>query len=304
MQRRQLIKNLGLFSGAAIVPKFAKTQTITKIPKKVLRIAHITDVHVQPLIGAVKGFERCLNHIQNLPEKPDFIINSGDCIMDAHGHKESKVKRQWELFQKVIKSENSLPIFSIMGNHDICCEGDSGHTFNDGKKWAMDEMSLDKPYYSFEKNGWHFSMLDSVQMKMDGTYYSGNLGEEQTNWLKSDLENTTKNVMVISHIPILSACVFFDGNNMKNEKWELPGSWMHTDSKQISEVFYKENKVKLAVSGHIHLTDRVDYNGVSYLCNGAVSGRWWAGKYQHTPAGYAVIDLFDDGTFTNKYIEY
>ena len=110
--------------------------------------------------------------------------------------------------------------------------------------------------------------------------------------------------MVISHIPILSACVFFDGHNMKNEKWEVPGSWMHTDSKQISELFHKEKNVKLAISGHIHLTDRVDYNGVSYLCNGAVSGRWWAGKYQHTPAGYAVIDLYDDGSFVNNYIEY
>ena len=304
MQRRQLLQNLSLLSGAAIVPEFAKAQPNTKIPKKVLRIAHITDVHVQPLIGAVKGFERCLNHIQNLPEKPDFIINSGDCIMDAHGHQESKVKRQWELFQKVIKSENSLPIYSSVGNHDICCEGVSGHSFDDGKKWAMDEMSLEKPYYSFEKNDWHFAMLDSVQKKNDGTYYTGNLGEEQTNWLKNDLNNTTKNVMVISHIPILSACVFFDGHNMKNEKWEVPGSWMHTDSKQISEIFHKEKNVKLAISGHIHLTDRVDYNGVSYLCNGAVSGRWWAGKYQHTPAGYAVIDLYDDGSFVNNYIEY
>lgn len=304
MQRRQLLQNIGLLSGSSLLPDFAKANPTKQVPKRVLRVAHFTDVHIQGFIGAVKGFERCLNHIQSLPEKPDFIINSGDCIMDAHGHKEAKVKRQWELFQKVIKSENSLPIFSNVGNHDICCEGVSGHSFEDGKKWAMDEMNLDKPYYSFEKNDWHFTMLDSVQKKADGTYYMGNLGEEQTNWLKSDLENTDKKVMVISHIPILSACVFFDGNNMKNEKWEVPGSWMHTDSKQISELFYKQNKVKLAVSGHIHLTDRVDYNGISYLCNGAVSGRWWAGKYQHTPAGYAVIDLFNDGTFTNNYVEY
>lgn len=303
MQRRQLLKNLGLLSaGAAVLPPVSQAKN--NLPKRVLRIAHITDVHVQPLIGAVKGFEKCLHHIQSLETKPDFIINSGDCIMDAHGHKDNKVKKQWELFQKVIKTENSLPIYNCVGNHDICCEGDSGHTFEDGKKWAMDEMSLDKPYFSFDKNDWHFVALDSVQKKTDGSWYTANLGEAQTDWLKNDLDKTEKNTMIISHIPLLSACVFFDGSNMKNGKWEVPGSWMHTDSKQISEIFHEENKVKLAVSGHIHLTDRVDYNGVSYICNGAVSGRWWFGKYQHTPAGYAIIDLFDDGNFTNTYVEY
>ena len=60
---------------------------------------------------------------------------------------------------------------------------------------------------------------------------------------KNTTENTTKNTMIISHIPILSACVFFDGHNMKNEKWEVPGSWMHTDSKQISELFHKEKNI-------------------------------------------------------------
>ncbi len=68
--------------------------------------------------------------------------------------------------------------------------------------------------------------------------------------------------------------------------------------------FNQHKNVKLAVSGHIHLTDRVDYNGVSYCCNGAVSGRWWFGKYQHTEAGYAIIDLYDDGSFTNTYVSY
>ncbi len=302
MQRRQLLQNLGLLSSASLIPNISEANI--SMPKRVLRIAHITDVHVQPLIGALKGFEKCLHHIQNLAVKPDFIINSGDCIMEAHGLKDGKVKKQWELFQKILKNENSMPIYHCVGNHDICCEGDTGHTFEDGKKWAMDEMALDKPYYSFDKGDWHFAMLDSVQQKNDGSWYTGQLGEAQTDWLKKDLEVTDKNTMIISHIPILSACVFFDGNNMKNEKWEVPGSWMHQDAKQISEIFHMESKVKLAVSGHIHLTDRVDYNGVSYLCNGAVSGKWWFGKYQHTPAGYAIIDLFEDGSFINEYVTY
>lgn len=303
MQRRKLLQNLGLLSTANLITGNILASPITT-SKPILRIAHITDVHIQGMNGAVNGFEKCLHHIQNLAHKPDFIINSGDCIMDAHGHKTGKVKHQWELFRKVLQSENSLPIYSCVGNHDICCEGQSNSSFENGKKWAMDEMQLEKPYYSFDKNDWHFVALDSVQKKNDGSWYTANLGEEQLNWLAHDLKQTTKPTMVISHIPILSACVFFDGQNMKNERWEVPGSWMHTDSKAISDLFHKHKKTKLAISGHIHLTDRVDYNNVSYLCNGAVSGRWWSGQYQHTPAGYAVIDLYADGSFSNEYVTY
>jgi 3',5'-cyclic-AMP phosphodiesterase len=303
MHRRKLLQSLGLLSATNLLSENIQANPIPT-SKPILRIAHITDVHIQSIIGAVNGFEKCLHHIQNLPQKPDFIINSGDCIMDAHGHKASKVKHQWELFRKVIEGENSLPIYSCVGNHDICCEGQSESNFDDGKKWAMDEMQLSKSYYSFEKNDWHFTVLDSVQKKNDGSWYTANLGESQMEWLANDLKKTTKPTLVISHIPILSACVFFDGQNMKNERWEVPGSWMHIDSKAIAELFHKNKQTKLAISGHIHLTDRVDYNGVSYLCNGAVSGRWWSGKYQHTPPGYAIIDLFEDGSFSNTYQTY
>jgi 3',5'-cyclic AMP phosphodiesterase CpdA len=170
----------------------------------------------------------------------------------------------------------------------------------------MDEMSISKRYYSHDTDQWRFVMLDSVQRKKDGSWYTAHLDDEQYDWLKSTLKATPddKPVMVISHIPILAACVFFDGDNSNNGKWEVPGSWMHTDAKRISNLFDDHKNVKLAVSGHIHLTDRVDYNGVSYCCNGAVSGRWWFGKYQHTEAGYAIIDLYDDGSFTNTYISY
>ena len=55
----------------------------------------------------------------------------------------------------------------------------------------------------------------------------------------------------------------------------------------------------------MHLLDRVDYNGVAYLCNGAVSGNWWTSDtYQQTKAGYALIDLYDDGTVERTYLHY
>jgi hypothetical protein len=62
--------------------------------------------------------------------------------------------------------------------------------------------------------------------------------------------------------------------------------------------------VKVCLSGHIHLVDRVDYLGVSYLCNGAVSGAWWKGPNQEFGNGYAIVDLFPDGAFTSTYHQF
>ena len=87
---------------------------------------------------------------------------------------------------------------------------------------------------------------------------------------------------------------------------------MHTDFKYLVDLFYAhKDKIKTCISGHIHLQDRVAYNGVHYFCNGALSGFWWEdgdknsggkGWYKQTPPGYAIIDLFDDGTVVNEYI--
>jgi 3',5'-cyclic-AMP phosphodiesterase len=110
--------------------------------------------------------------------------------------------------------------------------------------------------------------------------------------------------LIVSHIPILSACVFLDGKNFKNGEWRVPETWMHGDAEDLVELFANHANVKLAISGHIHLTDSIEYNQITYCCNGAVSGNWWMGNYKQTKPGYAVIDLFEDGTFENKYLSY
>jgi len=81
-------------------------------------------------------------------------------------------------------------------------------------------------------------------------------------------------------------------------------AWNADAHRRATYLFLKHSNVKVCVSGHIHLVDRVDYNGVSYLCNGAISGNWWKGNFQETPPGYSLIDLFDDGTWRREYVKY
>jgi hypothetical protein len=85
---------------------------------------------------------------------------------------------------------------------------------------------------------------------------------------------------------------------------EISGGKMHTDFARIEPLFRKSPHVKACISGHIHLVDRMEFNVVQYFCNGAVSGAWWKGDHKTCKPGYAVLDLFDDGTLTNQYVPY
>ena len=303
MNRRTLLQSLsiGALSGISQLGFAEKSSTY-----KPFRIAHITDVHMMPLIGAAKGFEKCLHHIQSLQNKPDLIVNSGDSVMDAHRSGISIAKKQWSLWNNIIEQELSIPIVQSLGNHDIYMKTESEKGLLDGKKWALDQLKTGVSYFSKDLGNWHLISLDSIQPNNEGMWYTGKIDEAQMDWLKSELDKIPqhKPILVISHIPILSACIFFDGNRFEKNQWNIPGKWMHEDAMELKNLFGKYPNIKLAVSGHIHLLDRVEYNGITYCCNGAVSGAWWSGPYQETQPGYALIDLYPDGTFSNQYISY
>ncbi|MBK7443549.1 MAG: metallophosphoesterase [Bacteroidetes bacterium] len=311
MERKQFLKALGLIGAGSILPGQIKANRIDLPVKpdkqRVLRIAHITDIHIADHKAASKGFAKCLHSIQNMEDAPDFIINGGDAIEDALFRTKPDVNKQWALWHAILKNECSLKIKNTLGNHDIWGLYTEKKDFLYGKKFAQEKLHLDKTYYSFDANGWHFIFLDSTQKKSNGLWYTAKLGAEQMEWLENDLASIAPStpVLVVSHIPILCANVFLDDVKQRFGKFQIPGSWMHNDVKEIVALFNKYKNVKLCVSEHIHLQDKVEYNGITFCCNGAVSGDWWKNEYYHeTRAGYAVIDLFNDGSFLNIYVSY
>lgn len=301
MQRRNLLKTLGTLAGGLSISSAAEAQAFQ--PNRVLRIAHLTDIHIQPHLWASRSFEKCLHHVQEL-SKPDLILNTGDSVMGSSGIPQNKALKEWQLYHSIMSSENSVPMISCLGNHDIWHP--QRGMFEDGKQRALEQLEASRPYFSLDKNGWHIIVLDSVQSGPDQNGYMARLDEEQFKWLRNDLRQTPIKtpILIASHIPILSASVFFDGDNLKDGNWVVPGSWMHADAARLIALFHNHENVKLAISGHIHLLDRVTYNNVTYFCNGAVCGNYWMGKYKETSPGYAVIDLFDDGSFSNQYVKY
>ncbi len=278
--------------------------------QRLLRVAHLTDIHVSDIAGAAAGMASAIRHAQEQVDRPDLLLFGGDCIGDALDNPKDKVLAQWDLWEKIFAAEVKLPHAVCLGNHDILGwsrRGDLALAADPdyGKALALRRLGLKERYFSFDRAGWHFVVLDSMQMAKTSGYVA-QLDEAQFAWLERDMAATpaATPVLVLSHIPILSAAAFLDGDLAKTGNWEVPGAWMHLDVRRIKDLFRQHANVRICLSGHLHMVDDVSYLGVRYLCNGAVSGGWWKGFYQEFGPVYALIDLYDDGSAENQLVTY
>jgi Icc protein len=275
---------------------------------RVIRFAHLSDIHVEPKKGAPEGLTTALRHVQALEDKPEMIITGGDNIMDCLGADDNWTNIQFKLLKDIFAKECRLPVKHCIGNHDVWGwdKKNSKTTGNEklwGKKRAVYELDLPNRYYSFDKGPWRIIILDSTYP--DNSVYTARLDDEQFEWLEKELEtHSNSHVCIISHIPILSAAAFLDGDNEKSGRWTLPDEWMHLDARKIKNLFLEHPNVRLCISGHMHMVDKVLYNDVTYICDGAVSGAWWKGNHYEFEEGYGLFDLYDDGTFDYEYIAY
>lgn len=280
-------------------------------PGGAIRIAHISDMHIQPAGPGVEGFTRALRHLQALDPPVDFIINAGDCVMDSLEAGEERVRAQWEAFNAVLGSECKLPVYHAIGNHDVWGWGSRSAAENHplyGKAMALQQLRLPDRYYRFDVGAWRFLVLDSTHpAEVRGELvYTGKLDDEQFSWLESELAATPSStpVCIVSHIPILAACEFLDGDNEVTGNWIVPGAWVHIDARQLWKLFWQHPKVKLCLSGHTHQVEDLRYHGVKYLTNGAISANWWRGAYFDFPPGYVVLTLKPDGSSESEFVAY
>ena len=305
MRRRKFLQSISLLSAAASIPAISRAGFEKR--KRKFTLAFISDIHIKPSEVAEAGMKKALNHLNQLNEQPDLIINGGDSIMDALAADKQKTQIQWDLFNKILAAENKLPVKHCIGNHDIWgwqLKEDVKTDALYGKAWWLQQTGNTKTYYSFTHKDWHFIFLDSVQENNGG--YIALLDNEQFDWLENELNiNKEKFICIVSHIPIISFCsAMFFKDMLPNGDWKLSRALLHTDARRIKDLFKKHPNIKTCLSGHIHLQDEVNYLGIKYYCNGAISGNWWNGSFQDFAPAYALFDFYSDGTVERKIVEY
>ena len=306
MKRSNFLKTTAALAGSTLLPdlSFAAGR------KKTIRFAHLTDIHVKPGAIPETGMTKALQHVQQLRQGVDFIINGGDAIMDALDASKEKTKEQFDLFKSILQKENRLPIYHCIGNHDVwgwfIKENKPEQDRLYGKTWVVEEFNMTHRYYSFTRDRWHFIVLDSTQLNPAGGYIA-RLDPDQLDWLQQELKQVPadKFICLVSHIPILSICAgLFFNKNESNGDLKIQRNLMHTDFLELKKIFAQHPNIKVCISGHIHLQDEIDYLGIKYYCNGAISGNWWKGSFQEFAPAYAVIELHDNGTATRTMHQY
>jgi len=270
------------------------------------RFVHFTDSHVQPELNAAKGFAKALEAAQALDPAPDFILTGGDLVMDVLEEREKRSTMLFELYKKLLLDHCGLPVHQCIGNHDVFGWGKPfGVTPKHpryGKEMVVEELELPGRYYRFDHKGWRFYVLDSIQ-PAEKTTYQGYIDAEQLAWLKQELaaKDPAMPAVAVTHIPLLSASAI---------------SWCmaHGEGKLAPNIICRgggavgrllgDHGVRLALSGHIHQLDRIEYRGLTYICDGAVAAKWWKGPNDGLQEGFGVIDLAADGTVSHTYHDY
>jgi Icc protein len=273
------------------------------------RAGFLSDVHVKPTDIAEQGMRKAYQHVNALKPSVDFIINGGDAIMDALKATKEKVQKQWDVWNRVLQAENHLPIHHCIGNHDAWgWQMTEPEIKNDplyDKTWVLQQHNMPGRFYSFVHKDWKFIVLDSAQENNGG--YIARFDEPQFAWLENELKQTDalQHICIISHIPIVSFCsaVFYDTNE-PNGDWKISRALLHVDSRRVTDMFRSYKNIRCCLSGHIHLQDMVEYRGIPYYCNGAISGNWWSGAFKGFDPAYAVFEFFKDGSVKREMITY
>jgi len=269
-----------------------------KADKDAFSMAFVTDIHLQPELNAVAGFEKALDTINDL--KPDFIIAGGDLIMDALGAQYDRADSLYNLYLKTIRKAE-MPVYNTMGNHEIYglygrSGADPSHPEYGEKIY---EKRLGETYYSFTHKGWKFMIINSVE-DTGNEGYVGLIDSAQILWIKEELVRTDPStpIVISTHIPFISAMVQIEnGSTVANDS-----SLVVYNSKEVIDLF-KNHNLKLVLQGHLHIVEEININGVHYITGGAISGGWWKGPYMWSEEGFVFV-TFSKDDFTWRYVDY
>lgn len=233
-----------------------------KPQEKPVKFAIVSDLHAQDVPDGKERIQAVVDAANR--EKVDFLIQLGDFIrLDSTGRSLESVWNGYE-------GEK----YHVLGNHDL-----DKYT----KEEFLKGFGIPGRYYSFDKNGFHFIVLDGNNL-YDGeryipyaqaNYYVDSkmrafVDPEQLEWLKQDLATTDKKCVVFSH---QSIDIFMN------------------NGEEVRKVLENENKragykkVVLAFSGHNHSNYTCVINGITYMQINSAS-YVWIGKPTATEKRY------------------
>ncbi|TKG97415.1 hypothetical protein EYV94_03020 [Puteibacter caeruleilacunae] len=258
MKRRDFIKYTSTFCGGMLLVGSSGCNTKNR---ESVKFSFSSDIHKGTVPDANERLSSYLKKVEQL--NLDFMIDLGDfCLVSPENR----------TFVDLWKA-SPIEKYNVLGNHDM----DYGD-----KEDFMAMVGMDKRYYSFDKGGVHFIVLDPNNLYVDGEYIpyaNANfyrspserafIDPPQLKWLKEDLKQTEKHSIVFSH-----------------QSFENPKACQN--QKVVRDIFEEANreagfnKVIAAFSGHNHTDYANEINGIHYVQINSMTASYVGSKYRCT----------------------
>ncbi|HEX6565097.1 MAG TPA: metallophosphoesterase [Chthoniobacterales bacterium] len=305
--RRSLITAAGVATGVSAV-----TGSSEQTPSsESLRLVFATDIHLMQhdALRSEEGLASAVETIKALQPRPDLIICGGDLTDPSPNLDYPAANKLLNRFLGIWTRLQPIETHYVFGNHDLVGTKNplvSRFDSRFGKGLFENRLALPRLYYSFEKRGWRFVILDDVCLDPDGNYYA-EYKADQLDFVQSELSaDKEKPTIIVNHIPTFSLfgkLVGFARTVESNFK-RRPSLVSRNGKSLVNAIRNSGAKVKLVLAGHLHHQEQMEIDGVSYLNGGAICGNWWKGPMFGCPEGFNVIDLRSDGSFAIAYKTY
>lgn len=267
MTRRNFIHAMVSGIGALTLPK-----TAVNAPGKALRFGVIADVHHGLAPDALSRMATFLREVHRRGDL-DLVIQLGDfCHVDPVASD----------FLKLWKGA-PCPRLDVLGNHDM----DKYSKSETMRVWGMPSR-----YGATVIKGYRWVWLDLNYFLKDGQLHSYSHGNyftngarhnyadpEQLAWLQRELQQSVEPVILLAHQPL-----------------GIPGTdgTLPPEQLQIAEILRETDKVRLCLSGHLHV-DRIGAMGqVPCLSVNSASYFWYRGMNPYTRPLFAFMEIKGD----------
>lgn len=207
----------------------------------------ISDSHIgfrqaanKDVIGTL---ERAVAKINALPQRPAFVMHTGD-------HVHLSRPEEFDTVKQILGTIKTDRVFHVPGEHDVFVD--------QGRRYLsfFGQGSRGTGYYSFDAGGVHFLALANVQASEAESQAANNglglLGAEQLDWIKKDLGSVSADtpIVIFGHVPLLAVY----------PQW----GWSTADSAQVLRWLRRFGSVT-ALNGHIHqIISKTDANIVMH----------------------------------------
>lgn len=252
--------------------------------KPVLRFGMISDVHYADREPAGDRFYRqslgkMKEAIDRLnQEKVDFVIELGDFKDQDVTPDEARTLTYLAAIEKAFQKFNG-PTYHVLGNHDM----DSLSKQQFLARVENTDISKTASYYSFNKNGLHFIVLDGNFTKDGNSYDHGNFSWDEASipkyeleWLKNDLKQNQLPAIVFIHQ------MLDESKNVKQAVQNAP---------EVRQILEQSGKVMCVLQGHVHEERYNLINGIHYYSvNAMIDGDG------PENSAYMVVDIYKDGS--------